>query len=180
MVISYKELNGKGYSDYKIKKLQQEKKIFFIKKGMYSTDNNYNYLEYICKKHPNAIITLESACYCYGLLKEEKNFYTIATKQKDRKIKDDKIKQTFMTDSLYKLGINTITYKSFKIKIYDLERLLIEVARNKIYINYDDYREIMESYKKLYRLINKEKLITYLKNFKDERIESRIKREIDM
>ena len=180
MILSYKELSERGYSDYKIKKMLTQEKLFFIKKGMYSTTSDFNYLEYISKKHPNAVITLESACYCYGLLKNNKSFYRIATKQKDRKIKDDLIKQIFMTDSLYNIGINVITYKGFKLKIYDLERTLVEVARNKIVLSYEDYHEIMENYKKLVRLVNKEKLYNYVGCFKDSRIEKRIKKELGL
>ena len=180
MIYSYKNLSEKGYSDYQIKRMVEDNKLFFINKGIYSTEKNFNYLEYISVKHPNAVITLESACYCYGLLKKEKPFYRIATKQKDRKIKDDKIKQTFMTDKFYYMGVNVITYKGFKIKIYDLERVLVEVARNKIVIDYDDYHEIMMNYKKLGRLINKDKLYNYIKEFKDDRVESRIKKELGL
>ncbi len=72
MVLSYKELTKRGFSDYKIKKMLAEKKLFFIKKGMYSSSKDFDYLEYISKKHPNAIVTLESACYCYGLLKKRR------------------------------------------------------------------------------------------------------------
>ncbi len=178
MVYSYKDLNKKGYSDYQIKRMVREKKLYLIKKGSYSTVKNFNYLEYIARKHPNAVITLESASYCYGLLREEKDFYRIATKQKDRKIHDEKIKQIFMTDSLYHIGIQVITYKGFQIKIYDLERLLIEVARNKIVLSYDDYHEIMDSYRKISRLIKKEKLNEYMKYFKDEKVKQRIKQEL--
>lgn len=178
MVYSYKDLSEKGYSDYQIKRMVREKKLYLIKKGSYSTEQDFNYLEYIAKKHPNAIITLESACYCYGLLKEEKDFYRIATKQKDRKIHDEKVKQIFMTDSLYYIGIQTITYKGFQIKIYDLERLLIEVARNKIALSYDDYHEIMDSYRRISRLIKKEKLYEYMKFFKDEKVKQRIRKEL--
>ena len=143
MVLSYKELTKRGFSDYKIKKMLAEKKLFFIKKGMYSSSKDFDYLEYISKKHPNAIVTLESACYCYGLLKKKKDYYRIATKQKDRKIKDENIKQIFMTDSLYNIGISKVTYQGFNILIYDLERLLIEVTRNKVNLSYDDYHEII-------------------------------------
>ena len=85
-----------------------------------------------------------------------------------------------MTDKFYNMGISVITYKGFKLKIYDLERTLVEVARNKIAIDYDDYHEIMENYKKLVQLIKRDKLYKYISEFKDERVESRIKKELDL
>ena len=46
MVLLYKELIQKYESDYKIKKLIQEGKIFKIEKGIYSDKKNVNYIIY--------------------------------------------------------------------------------------------------------------------------------------
>lgn len=178
MIQLYTDLTKKGYSDYQIKKLVATKQLFMIKKGVYSTKEQYDYLEYISKKHPNAIFTLETACYCYGLIKQNQPPYVIATKQKDRKIQDEKIKQIFMTTSLYDIGASKITYHGFNIMIYDLERLLIEVARFKIPLGYDLYHEIMTSYRRLSKLLNKKKLEGYLKFFKDSKIKMRIMNDV--
>lgn len=174
----YTDLTKNGLSDYQIKKLLKEEKLFMINKGIYSDNVNYSYLEVIAKKHPNAVFTLETAAYCYGLIKKNNIPYVIATKQKDRKIHDDNIKQIFMTNSLYETGISKITYQGYNILIYDLERLLIDIVRNKVNMDYDVYHEIIGNYKKLSRLLNKNKLNDYIVKFKDEKIIERIKREV--
>ena len=178
MIFMHKTLQKQGLSNYQIQKLVKDNKLYFIKPGIYSTEKNLNYFEYISKKHPNAVFTLTTACCCYGLIKGYEEPYVAATKQKDRKIKDDNIKQIFMKDNLYEIGKCNIKYKNIDIIIYDLERLLIEVARNKTNLNFDIYSEIMNSYKKISRLINNKKLDLYLSNFKDERIRSRINKEV--
>ncbi len=178
MILLYKDLTQKGYSDYQIKKMLQEEKLYIVNKGVYSTTSNYDYLEYLVKKHPNAIVTLETACICYSLIKKKPEIYYIATKQTDRKIEDEKVKQIFMTDSLYNVGANVVTYQQYNIKIYDLERLLVEVIRNKINLDFDTYKEIINSYKKISKLLNKNKLQQYINLFKDKRIEERIKNEV--
>lgn len=178
MIYLYTDLTKKGLSDYQIKKLVKEEKLFMFKKGAYSTTKDYNYLEYIAKKHPNAIVTLNTACYCYRLMKSDKLPYYVVTKQKDRKIKDENVKQTFMTDSLYQIGVSKITYNGFNILIYDLERLLIEVVRNKVNMSYEDYHEIIDNYQKISKLLNKNKLNDYISNFKDKKISERINREV--
>lgn len=178
MIYLYKDLIKKGYSDYQIKKLVQNRQLYMVEKGVYSVKELYDSLEVITKKHPNAIVTLETACYCYKLLSHHKLPYTVATKQKDRKILDERVKQIFMTDSLYAIGKSTITYQSYPIHIYDLERLLIEVVRNKTNLDYETYQEIIESYQKLSRLLNLEKLNSYMKNFKDSKIQQRIEKEV--
>ena len=178
MIYLYTDLTKKGLSDYQIKKLVKEEKLFMFKKGAYSTTKDYNYLEYIAKKHPNAVVTLNTACKFYGLIKSDKLPYYIATKQKDRKINDDNVKQIFMSDNLYKIGVSKITYQGFNILIYDLERLLIEVVRNKVNISYEDYHEIINSYQKINKLLNKNKLNSYISCFKDKKISERINREV--
>lgn len=178
MIFLYKDLTRKGLSDYQIKQKVKSNELYMIKKGVYSTTPDYNYLEYISKKHPNAVYTLTTACYCYGLIKKNKAPYYIATKQKDRKIHDDDIKQIFMTTSLYDLGISKITYHNFNILIYDLERLLVEIVRNKPSIDYDEYQEIINSYRRISKLLNRNKLNMYISNFKDKKIIERIEKEV--
>ena len=178
MIYLYTTLTKKGLSDYQIKKMVSENKLYMIKKGIYSDKKDFNYLELISKKHPNAVFTLETAAYCYGLVKKNRIPYVIATKQKDRKIKDEYIKQIFTTDKLYNTGISKVTYQGFNILIYDLERLLIDVVRNKINMDYDIYHEIIDSYKKISKLLNRNKLNDYIVNFKDPKIIDRIKREV--
>lgn len=178
MIYLYKDLTKKGLSDYQIKQKIKNNELYMIKKGVYSTCPNYDYLEYISKKHPNAVYTLTTACYCYGFIKNNKTPYYIATKQKDRKIHDENVKQIFMTTSLYNLGISKITYHNFNILIYDLERLLIEIVRNKTNLDYETYQEIINSYRRISKLLNKNKLNIYISNFKDKKIIERIDREI--
>lgn len=178
MIIRHKDLVNKGYSPYQIKKLVEDKKLFFIKKGIYSTDQNINYFEMIAKKHPNAIYTLETAAYIYKLKKSLPNIYYVASKQKDRKMKEAFIKQIFMTDELYHIGVNNMTYQNVNIKAYDLERLLIEIVRNKTNIDNPSYREIIESYSKIAKLLNKRKLEEYLTHFKNPKIQERLNNEV--
>lgn len=178
MIIRHRDLVNKGYSAYQIKKMVNNNKLFFIKKGVYSTDKNVNYFEMIAKKHPNAIYTLETAAYIYKLKKKLPDTYFVASKQKDRKMKEEYIKQIFMTDSLYNIGVNNMTYQNVNIKAYDLERLLIEIVRNKTNIDNDSYREIIENYSKISKLLNRRKLEAYLPQFKNPKILERINREV--
>lgn len=178
MIYLYSNLRKKNLSDYQIKRLIKDNKLYMIKKGIYSSTKDYSYLELIAVKHPNAVFTLETAAYCYGLIKRERTPYVVATKQKDRKIHDEKIKQIFVTDSLYKLGVSKITYHNYNILIYDLERLLIDIVRNKVNMEYEVYHEIIDNYKKLAKLLNKNKLNSYVEHFKDSRIIDRINKEV--
>lgn len=178
MIYLYKDLTKLGKNDFNIKKMVKNNELFIIKKGVYSTTLDFNYLEYLSKKHPNVIFTLQTACYCYGLLKQNRTPYYVVTKQKDRKIKDENVKQIFMTDELYSIGMNQVKYLGFDIQIYDLERLLIEVVRNKKNIDFDLYIEIVQGFKRIVKLLNKNKINHYLESFKDPKIIYRLNHEV--
>ncbi len=178
MLYLHRQLQKQGLSNYQIQKLVKEGKLYFIQKGVYSPTPKVNDLELIAKKHPNAIFTLTTACYCYGLIKKKYTPYMIATKQKDRPIKDAMVKQIFMKDELYPIGISQVRFQNVDILAYDLERLLIEVVRNKTTLDFDVYSEIINSFKKIKSLLNKKKLEQYLPNFKDPRIIKRINKEL--
>ncbi len=45
-------------------------------------------------------------------------------------------------------------------------------------MDYEDYHEIIRSYQKLMRLLNLEKLESYISYFKDPKIVSRIEKEV--
>lgn len=178
MIYLYKDLTKLGKNDFNIKKMVEKQELYMIKKGIYSTTKDYNYLELISKKHPNTIFTLYTACHCYGLIKDSIIPYTIVTKQKDRKILDENVKQIFMTDSLYPIGMNKVKYLGFDIKIYNLERLLVEVLRNKKTLDFELYQEIINGYKKISKLLNKNKIDEYISYFKDPKIGYRLKNDV--
>ena len=69
MILLYKNLQKQNLSDYQIKKKLQDKTLYLVAKGVYSTEEKYDPLEVLVKKHPNVILTLETACICYSLIK---------------------------------------------------------------------------------------------------------------
>jgi hypothetical protein len=63
-------------------------------------------------------------------------------------------------------------------RAYNLERLLIEIVRNKTNIDNDSYNEIVENYSKISNLLNKKKLEEYILHFKNPKIQERIDKEV--
>ena len=178
MVYSYEQILNKGYSNYQIKKLVEEKKLIKIKPGIYSDKKEYELVELVVIEYKNFVTTMESALYYYGLIKNEPSYFSLATTQKARKIKRDYIKQTFMSENLYMVGTNIIKYQGVKVPAYDIERLLIEVVRSKTKMDFEIYKEAIESYKKIRNLLHKKKLNSYLELFKDPKIAMRIRKEV--
>lgn len=88
-----------------------DKKLMKIDKSLYTTKKDYSEFEYILKKYNNFIFTMETALFIWGYKNINLNKYSIATKRKAKVIKSEVIKQYFMPDNLYELGLETIEYK---------------------------------------------------------------------
>lgn len=67
-------------------------------------------LEIIMKKYPNAILTLNSAFYYYGLIDTIPDHYYVATPKSNRKIEDVRVKQIYENSNAFEMGKTTIEY----------------------------------------------------------------------
>ena len=75
------------------------------------------------------------------------------------------IKQVRLQDNLYNLGVQEVKIDEDVIRVYDKERMLIELARNKNKMGYDEYKEIVINYRKIADDLDIEKIEEYLKNY---------------
>lgn len=165
MVYTYKELLLDYKSAYQIEKAVKDGKIYKIEKGIYSDVPSVHYLAVIMKKYPYGVFTSYSAYYYHNLTDVIPNKIYISTDRNNRMISSNKIKQIRMKDKLYNLGKTEIDYEGIKINIYDKERMLIDLARNKNKIGYDLYKEIISNYRKLANSLDTQKIEEYLQYF---------------
>ena len=165
MLYNYSELLTKYQSAYQIQKAVDNKKIYKIEKGIYSDVPNVHYLAVIMKKYSYGIFTSYSAYYYHNLTDVIPNKMYLATDRNNRMIYSNKIKQIRVKDELYNLGKTQIEYEGIKINIYDKERMLIDLARNKNQIGYDLYKEIISNYRKQVNSLDTQKIEEYLQYF---------------
>ncbi len=179
MLYAHKELLKKYKSNYQIKKAVKEQKIFKIEKGIYSDKKNVHYLEIIVKKYPKAIITGESAYYYHNLADVIPDKICLATKRNAVRIKDKRIKQFFVNDNLFELGKENIIFEGVSITIYNKEKMLIELIKNKKSIPFDYYKEVILNYRNIVDDLQNWKIEQYLENYsQEERILDIIQKEV--
>lgn len=179
MLYSYSEIKNKYKSDYQIKKAIDKNEIYKINDGIYSDKSNVHYLEVISKKYPNAIISSHSAYYYHNLTDIISPKIYLATLRDSYKINDDKISQAFVVPNLFELGKTQIEYEGVIINIYDKERMLIELVRNKNNMGYDLYKDIIQNYRKISNIIDISKIEKYIYYFNNgEKLFSTIQDEV--
>jgi len=168
MIYSYNELIKKYKNQYQINKAVNEGKIFKVAHGFYSDDKDVNELEIITAKYPNAIFTSRSAYYFYNLTDviPRKNYLAIEIHQKIQK--KDGIELTYMKKELHELGVTTLKTHNAVINIYDREKLLIELVRNKNNFGYDYYKEVINNYREITNELDIQKMTEYLKKYKNK------------
>ena len=156
---------GSYGSDYQIRKAVNENKLYKLEPGIYSDKEKVHYLELFTRTYPNAIISGDSAYYYHNLTDVIPDKIYLSTERNNRMIYSNKIKQIRMKDELYNLGKTQIEYEGIKINIYDKERMLIDLARNKNQIGYDLYKEIISNYRKQVNILDTQKIEEYLQYF---------------
>ena len=180
MIYSYEEVILNYKNNYQLNKALKDKKIFKggiimnlfemakIQLGIYSSQKFVNYLLVINKKYPNAVFTSDSAFYYHNLTDVIPQKYYLATNRKASKITDKKVKQIYMPEDKFDIGVTTIKVDGIKIKIYDKEKLLIELIKNSKNIPFDYYKEIIHNYRSISDKLDLNKLSDYLNYYKND------------
>ena len=179
MIYNHKEIKEKYKSDYQIRKAIQREEIYKIEKNIYSDTKNVNYLEILSKKYKNAIFTMDSAFYFHNLTDVIPTKLNLATKRNALRIKDDKIVQVFVSEKLFEVGKAQIDIEGVTVNIYDKERMLIELIRNKKQLAFDYYKEIISNYRKIINSLDISKIEEYIEMFPhEEHIYESLQREV--
>ncbi len=151
MILSYNEAVERYGSEYRLSRAVSDKKIYKQEDGIYSTERYVSELGVIMKKYPRAVLAGEYAFYSHGLTNIIPEKYDLATSSKSAKITDARVHQIYINDSVFSLGIEEKDIDGVSVRIYDKERMLIELLRNKNSMPYDLYKEIVISYRDLVR-----------------------------
>lgn len=148
MLYSYSQCIDMLGSDRKLKYALEHKQIYKIEKGIYSDQKYEPELAIISFKYPNAIFTLNSAFYYHDFTDVIPDIYFLATSKEVSKMRDERVKQKYENSHELRLGAIEMTYHNTIIKIYNKERMFIELVRYKHNLPFDYYKEILLNYRK--------------------------------
>ena len=127
------------------------------------------FLNCIAKFNKDEIsITLENASIARRIYKEIKEIYDVSPSIVIRMQKRFKVKQIYISEDKFNIGVTTIKVDGIKIKIYDKEKLLIELVKNSKNIPFDYYKEIINNYRSISDKLDMNKLSDYLNYYKND------------
>lgn len=151
---TFKELRANKVHTATIKKLSAEKIIEKIKPGLYKLAE-YDYdsqtgLFEVCKAEPAAVICLVSALSYYDLTTQHAYITDIAipNSKKAGKINYPPVKYHFFRDNSYRLGIESIKTAGGSIKIYNREKTICDLFRNRRFYGEEMLLECLKEYLK--------------------------------
>ena len=149
MLKTYNELVKEHGTNYQIQRLLAAGMLYRLEKGIYSDSTGASALALLMKRHPKAVVTLESAFYYHSLTDEIPDVYSLATDKHAYLIQDRRVKQYYVDSRIFGIGITTMERSGTTFRIYDRERMLIELIRYKKKLPYDLYKEVVRNYRDL-------------------------------
>ena len=162
MLLTYRECKEKYGSDYQIKKQLREKELFCLEKGIYSDKSYEPELSIITMKYPKAVVTLNTAFYFYNLTDTIPDKYYLMTERKAAKIRDNRVIQIYENSAEAYLGAVKTEYNGRDFLIFNKERMLVELLRNKNKLPFDYYKEILLNYRKIMHELDIPELQDYI------------------
>ena len=165
MLYTHKQCMKEKGSDYQIQKAVKAGELHQIEKGIYADTSDVTTLAIISTKYPEGIITLDSAFYYHELTDVIPDDYCIATSKHARKLRDPRIRQIFVPDEILNLGVIIMYRRDAMFRIYDKERMLIELLSRKNSLPRDYYKEILGNYRNQIHELDIERIQDYAENF---------------
>ena len=135
-------------SDYGLRQQVKAGRLYRVERGIYAEEPSVPELAVLAAKYPKAILTMGTAFYLHGLTDTLPCAYDLATDRDAAKISDRRVKQYFYPSDFFEAGAEMADYKGYPIRIFGLERMLIELIRYKTKLPFDFYKEIILRYRK--------------------------------
>ena len=168
MIYSGKEAIEKYGTRYNLSKALKNKEIFRLEHGIYSDKDLVNPMIIASKKYSSAIITMDSAFYYYDLTDVIPKKTFIATNRNSNIIQDSNIVQIRIPKEKLNQGKEVVLIDGEKVKMYNRERLLVELIRKRNQIPFDYYKELISNYRKIVDDLDMYKIEEYLSLYKNE------------
>lgn len=148
-IIRTKQLRNAGFTHYQLNQLIQTGEVLKVKQGVYKwNDSDRSELAEVAQIVPEGIVCLYSACQYYELSTFIATAYHMAIPKKSKVVLPDypPIKLYYWETLSYQIGQTEIKQDGVSIKMYDLEKTVCDVIRQRNKVGLDIVREVVVTY----------------------------------
>jgi predicted transcriptional regulator of viral defense system len=167
-MITYQEAVKKYGTQYKLGLAIKKGEIKKVEPGVYSFGEEGE-VGLIATRYPKAVFTMDTAFYFHDLSDVVPEKWHLATKRTAGRISDPSIKQYFESDRFFGIGAEEKEISGCRVRVYDRERMLIELVRRKSSLSFDYYKELIASYRRISEKLDMDKLEDYINRLEGKR-----------
>ncbi len=164
-VVSYLDCLSEYGSDYAIRKAIGDGTLFHVGRGLYSNVPFPGFLAISMARHPAAIVCLDSAFFYHGLTDTVPDALHLATSRSAKRIADPAVRQHFVPQEILHVGESSMERNGAKVRIYDLERIAIDVVRMRPRLPYELCKEVILALRGRSRDMYPARIADYLEHF---------------
>jgi len=113
-------------------------------------------------KYPTAVVTLNTAFYYYNLTDTIPDKCYLMTEKSAARIVDPRVVQIYENSENARLGVVSTEYNGRDFLIFNKERMLVELLRNKNKLSFDYYKEILLNYRKIMDTLNLQEIQDFI------------------
>lgn len=140
--------------------------LYRVDRGIYASSAHPDPLVLAHVLYPEAIITMDSALHAYGLTDVAPEKVHLATAREATRITRPGYRQYFVKKDLLSPGAIEVDMGHGAVRMYDKERLLVEVMRRQASLPLDYYKEIIGSYRRMVEELDMRLVEDYMALFK--------------
>jgi len=147
MLLRFPTCKKRFGSTYQIEKAISDGRLFKMAAGVYSESGEESEIEVLQARYPKSVLSLDSAYFYYDMTDEIPDRYVLVTANNSPRIREPTVHQLYVPATALMAGATEHDYNGERLRIYNLERLLVETARMKNLMPSDTYKEIVLWYR---------------------------------
>lgn len=148
-IIRTKQLRDAGFTHYQLNQLIQDGQVLKVKQGVYKwNDSDRSELAEVARIVPEGVFCLYTACQYYELSTFVASAYHLVIPKKSKVVLPayPPIKLYYWETVSYQIGQTEIKQDGVLIQMYDLEKTVCDVIRQRNKVGLDIVREVVVTY----------------------------------
>ncbi len=143
------QLREAGFTHYQLNNLMDSRQVVKLKQGLYKwNEPDRDEMSDVARIVPNGVFCIFTACQYYEISTFTSSEYHLAIPKKSKVVLPEypPIKLYYWEETSYTTGITQINKDGIIIQIYDLEKTVCDMIRQRNKIGPDTVKEVVKNY----------------------------------